>query len=424
MFYKDYSVLPISIVVDLISNINLSNLQILSKYIEIHDKLTLFTVFRFKEDFLNFIIVSINGNTIKFYGVNYQKDLLNCWELESAIQIQITTTRGIIKFSWRGCSHSISLHLPSKCSSFEDAKSSILCLFTLPSFTYILCNKIIIHFTRFQNKIFPSFIGHFKNGKIVLDTEWDISEKFIIGKIYKNIVYVLNDSFCIMTNQYPEIGNDSKENILIGNGYNYLITHNHKKVCAITYAYSNSFVVPELNGNCIHTVFFSDFIQIKRSTIFFLGIINPKINKNKSYAILGTSSFINTNKTNGNLSLPIEYVQEKDDTFQQQGTLYFKLMLEKLLILENGFSEFLNKNKSSQTLSNISLYDSSKYEYDPIQNKLSSKYIKPKNIRQSFFMNEKIKEYFNKLPHKNDKFLQKNNKQSPLLQYFGKAYSL
>ena len=424
MFYNNYSVLPINIVVDLIANLNLSNLKILSKYFEVDKKLTLFTVLPYKKDYLNFIIVSTTMDEIQFYGVNYQMNLLNCWILENVTQVEITTRRGIVKLFWGTNSHIIPLHVPKKCISFDEAKSSVLSIFTLPSFTFVLCNKIIFHCTKFQNKIFPSFIGHFENDSCVSDTEWDISKKFLIGKIYKSIVYILNDLFCKMTNQYPDIGSTANANVLFGNGYNYLIDFTPDKTSKITYAYPNSLVAPELAGNSVHSIFFKDFIPINQSIMFFLGVVHPILSGTiKSYAVLGSSSsFANTKATDNTISLEIEYVNQKDDTFQKVDTMFFKLMIDKMLIFQEGFSEFLIKNTSNKTLSNLRLYDSNEFQYDPIKNRLISKILEEKEKLFSLFQNKKIQEYFNHLAYHDYKYLEEKDKKSILLKYFGKPY--
>jgi hypothetical protein len=361
---------------------------------------------------------------IQFYGVNYQTDLLNCWILENVVKVRTTTTRGVITLFRRDNPYIIPLHLPKKCTSFDKAKASILSVFTLPSFTFIVCDKIIYHCTQFQNKVFPSFIGHFQNDSCVSDTEWDFSDTFLIGKIYKNIVYLFNDSFCIITNQYPEIGNGTKENMVIGTGYNYSLAHTPlHEVSTITYAHSSGFVAPEISGNSVYSVFFKELIPIQNTSMVFMGVVHPIFSKKiKSYAMVGFSSFKNT-KTMNTISLEIEYVDEKDDTFQNEDGMFFKFIEDKIVVFRNGFLEFITKHKSRQTLSNIHLYDSNKFQYDPAKNRLLSKMAEMKKKIFGLFHNEKIKEYYNNLPYRNNINLPKKDKQSILLKYFGKPYS-
>lgn len=421
MFHENYSALPIPIVVDLIANLNLSNLQILSKYFKIHEKVSLFTVFHYKKDYINFIIVSANSDKLQFYGVNYQETLLNCWILDTITKVPITTTRGVISLHWRDYEYKIPFHLPSKCTSFDNAKASIVCLFTLPSFSFVLCNYIVIHFTWFKDKIFPSFIGHFENEKIISDTEWDFSQNILIGKIYKNIVYILNDSSCLLSNQYPEVKEEKNENIIIGNAYNYLVGKNNN-ISSITYAYTKSFSTNELNGNELKTIFFKDFIHVHQTKFFFIGVINPNLYSNTSYAVLGSCSFQDTKSSCRTTSLPIEYVSEKNETFQQEDTMFFKLLFDKMLIFQDGFRDFILKHTANQALSNINLYDSTKFKYNYQKNKLLSIKTVKKMNPLLVFTNPKIKNYYDKLPYSNNKHLPKKIPNSPVLHYFGKPY--
>ena len=105
-------------------------------------------------------------------------------------------------------------------------------------------------------------------------------------------------------------------------------------------------------------------------------------------------------------------------------TMFFKFMVDKILMFRYGFSEFLIKNTSSQSLSNVRLYDSNEFQYDPMRNRLTSKILEEKKRLFSFFHNNKIQEYFNHLPHHHYKHLEEKNKKSILLKYFGKPYSV
>ena len=432
---QTYSVLPLGLVVDLVANLSLSNLKILSKYFTKNDKTFLYTISPYEKDYLNYIILEAKKDEIKFYGVNYQETLLNCWVLDTVEQIPCTTVRGNILLHWRDNTYTVPLHIPSKCISFQTAKASILSLFTLPSFTFVVCNRIIVHLTDIKKKLFVSFIGHIEKeklqtGQIQSDTEWDFSDSVLIGKIMKNIVYFVNDSNCFLSNQYPELRDTENQNLIVANGYNYHLNTIEQNINTVTYAYTQSFQSSELNGNPLRTIYFKDFIQIQKTFLVFIGIVNPTVNgkpNTPSFAILGSSDFLDTKTTNRTTPLLVEYVFEKNDTFQEFNNFFFKFVMDKMLIYVPGFAEFLKQNEANQLLSRIFLYDSTKFEYKQEKNELVLKTVPKKMTDKKInelanYLNSKVKEYFDKLPHfSENKFIRKRDL-SPATKYFGTQY--
>lgn len=429
-----FSVLPLGLVVDLVANLSLSNLKILSKYFSKNDKNFLYTICSYEKDYLNYVIIEAHIGKIRFYGVNYQDTLLNCWVLDTVEQIPCTTVRGNIILHWRDIKYTVPLHIPAKCPSFQNVKASILSLFTLPSFTFILCNRLIVHLTNINDKLFVSFVGNINKEQLLSNTEWDFSEQMLIGKIFKNIAYLVNDSNCLISNQYPELRQETNQNIVFGSGYNYFFEgKTDYGTNTITYAYSQSFVSSEVDGHPIKTVYFKDFLSIQKSYFVFIGIVNPIPNgiskTTSSFAILGSSSFLDTKSTNQTTPLLLEYVFEKNDSFQEVNNFFFQLTKEKMLIYVPGFAEFLEKNEANQLLSRIFLYDSTTFKYEQKQNKLIPTVIpKTRNEKRknnlNNLLNLKIKQYFDKLPNfSENKFIQKRDL-SPAIKYFANQYHL
>ncbi len=427
---ETYSVLPVELVIDLVANLNLSKLKILSRLWRKKGEPFLYTISFLKKDYMNYVISESSHDKIRFYGVNYQDTLLNCWVLDTVDTLTCSTIRGNIIMHWRGEPYSVSLPLPKKCASFEIAKSAILTLFNLPSLTFIICNSVVHHFTKMNDKFFLSFMATLKDGKLEANTEWDFANNTIIGKISGNIVYLINDSICVLSNQYPDIGSQKKQRVVIGDGFNYFLQDNESSDCMdsnsinpVTYVYPTSFVSPEVKGELLTSLYFKNVLPIDNSKFYFIGIVNPLKEEQETgqfhYAILGSSSFQDTSTTNRTTPLPIDYVKDKDNSFQQVGTLFFKFAKTKMLIYRDGLSEFLKEYKANQLLSNIVLYDSTTMKYDAIKNSLVPK-VPPPVIKEKAPMNSKAENYYSKAPMFTERdFVQQI---SPVLLYFGKPY--
>jgi hypothetical protein len=269
-----------------------------------------------------------------------------------------------------------------------------------------------------------------KDGKLEANTEWDFANNTIIGKISGNIVYLINDSICVLSNQYPDIGSQKKQRVVIGDGFNYFLQDNESSDCMdsnsinpVTYVYSTSFVSPEVKGELLTSLYFKNVLPIDNSKFYFIGIVNPLEEEQETgqfhYAILGSSFFQDTSTTNRTTPLPIDYVKDKDGSFQQVGTLFFKFAKTKMLIYRKGLSEFLKEYKANQLLSNIVLYDSTTMKYDAIKNSLVPK-VPPPVIKEKASINSKAENYYSKAPMFTERDLVQQI--SPVLLYFGKPY--
>lgn len=350
------TLIPESIIIKLVTSLQMNHFHLYSEFFLFENEKTLMTIFSFEKYSTNFIITATKLNTIRFFSVQYTTSELTSSILNVIQPIPVTTIRGNVKMSVRGSLYSIEMKVPS-IQKTDIVKESILTLFTFPSQTFLLNGTHILHFTKFCSFFYITYIGLYNNVGIESIVYWDYGNDTLIGKVKDQVYYIFNSSKFDYCNQYGDIRNNG--NIIIGGTYDYLIDENNENVKSITYAYCQSFQANEINGSTIRFCSFEKFVPVKNTIYYFIAIANTLQNSFPNYAVFSQSNFRGTKSTIQTFPVCIQFVTQKDDTFQNSGTLYFRYINNVVEIYEVGYVEFLNEN-----VNNFEIMTTTTYEKD------------------------------------------------------------
>ena len=174
---------------------------------------------------------------------------------------------------------------------------------------------------------------------------WDYSNSTLIGKIRDNVFYVFNSSFFEYCNQYGSIVDNG--NVIVGGIFDYLIDKENTNIKSITYAFPLSFQADEIDGETIRFCAFQCFIPVRSTIFYFIAIANTEVNTFNNYAIFSKSTFRGSKGTIQTFPVLIQFVSEKDDTFQNFGSLFFKYTDNIVKIYITGYEDFLRTNKKT-----------------------------------------------------------------------------
>jgi hypothetical protein len=356
------TLLPENIIIKLVTSLTMNRLQVYSEFFLLEDKQTLMTILPFHKEPTNYIIISSSQNNIEFYSIQYTTTLISSSILTIIQKINITTIRGNVKINIRGTSFDVPMKIPSIYNS-ATVKESILNLFNFPSLSFALHSATILHFTHFDNFYYLTYIGNIDDDfkKIESVVYWDYANHTLIGKVKDTVYYVFNSSFFEYCNQYGSIYDNGK--IILGGIFNYLIDEKSENVKSITYAFPLSFQTDEINGDRIKFCAFQSFIPIENTIYYFIAIANCNSNNLNNYAIFSKSTFRKSKGTIQTFPVLIQFVSEKDDTFQNINTFYFKYTQEIVKIYSIGYQEFLDVNINNVEISNITTYKKDFQEY-------------------------------------------------------------
>ena len=163
---NSYTIIPNAYVIHLVTTLELNNQTLFYDFHDINGVDFLFTIFRYKKDFCKYIICaspskSQSDQNVQFFGVNYDGTLLQTYVMDNVFSAPISIVRSNVSMYWRGDQYSMNFTVPNV-NTFSQVKESILNIFTFPSLTYVVQNKIVMNFTLVKNYYFPSYMGVLK----------------------------------------------------------------------------------------------------------------------------------------------------------------------------------------------------------------------------------------------------------------------
>lgn len=395
------TLLPENIIIKLVTSLSMNRLQIYSEFFTLENKRTLLTILPFQKDSTNYIIISSREENITFYSIQYTTTFLTSTVLNIIQKINVTTIRGNVKINVRDVSFDVPMKIPN-IYNYATVKESILNLFNFPSLSYVLHSATILHFTHFDNFYYLTYIGNINDDlkKMESVVYWDYANNTLIGKVKDKVYYVFNSSFFEYCNQYGSIYDNGK--IILGGIFDYLIDDESTNIKSVTYAFPLSFQTDEINGEQIKFCAFQSFIPVKNTIFYFIAIANCNCNKFNNYAIFSKSMFRKSKGTIQTFPVLIEFVLEKDDTFQNIGTLYFQYVENIVKIYIPGYQEFLDANMNNIEISNITTY---KRDFQDYYNVLTNSIEKKNEIVEredvvvhttQYIIEEDMTEYFYK----------------------------
>jgi hypothetical protein len=210
-------------------------------------------------------------------------------------------------------------------------------------------------------------------------TTWDWCQGTLVGKLNQQMVYIWNTKNFAVINQFSEL-DDGEEVLLSGGAKEYSINTFQKGglISKGTYSDGLSYQANEIKGSSLDYVSLKTFVPIKNykdEKAFLIAFTNtrPESEDYSIYVVIGYSSFKNTKRSIITENAPVILVSEKDDSFENYNSLYYKWETEKkvLLVYSQGFDQFLGEERGTVVLSDLIPYDLGALgEYNPTENKV------------------------------------------------------
>ena len=380
-----YTIIPTAYVIHLVTTLELNNQTLFYDFHDINQVEYLLTIFRYEKDFCKYIICaspskSQSDQNVRFFGVNYDGTLLQTYVMDNVFSAPISIVRSNVSMYWRGSQHSMNFRVPNV-NTFSQVKESILNIFTFPSLTYVVQNDIVMNFTLVKDYYFPSYMGGLKSKDKTVHsfTTWDWCQGTLVGKLNQQMVYIWNTKNFAVINQFSEL-DDGEEVLLSGGAKEYSINTFQKGglISKGTYSDGLSYQANEIKGSSLDYVSLKTFVPIKNykdEKAFLIAFTNtrPESEDYSIYVVIGYSSFKNTKRSIITENAPVILVSEKDDSFENYGSLYYKWETEKkvLLVYSQGFDQFLGEERGTVVLSDLIPYDLGALgEYNPTENKV------------------------------------------------------
>lgn len=417
-----YSILPNEYVIHLVTTLELNNMAIFYDFHVINNIEYLFTIFRYKKDYCNYVITlspkrSDSDVKVQFYGVNYDGTLLQTFVMDNTFVAPISIVRSNVSLYWRGEQYSLTFKVPNV-NLFSLVKESILNIFTFPNITYITQNDIVINFTLVDEFFFPSYFGqlNYDRKKIISKTTWDWCKGVLVGKLNEQVVYFWNTLNFALCNQFAEL-DDREQFVVIGGVNDYTYNKKGEDNIIVKASYANGLVyqADEIIGREINYIPLRRFaplegFQIKGQVFpeaYVIAFSNTdSISPFPTYATIGTSSFKDTRRSIQTTNILVTLVESGED-FQTFFGLRYKYEPQgnTLLVVNNqNFRDFLVREKGQIVLSDIIPYDlGSLGKYNPLTNNLTN-ITKEFQFYDVFFQNipldgtfsqEQINQYYN-----------------------------
>ena len=389
---NSYTIIPAAYVIHLVTTLELNNQTLFYDFHDINQVEYLLTIFRYEKDFCKYIICASPSKSqsdlnVLFFGVNYNGTQLQTYVIDNSEPAPISIVRSNVSLYWRGTQHSMNFTVPNV-NKFTQVKESILNIFTFPSLTYVVQNDIVLNFTLVKDYYFPSYMGVLKpKEKIVHSlTTWDWCQGTLVGKLNQQMVYIWNTKNFAVINQFSEL-DDGEEVLLSGGAKEYSVNTFQRGglISKGTYSDGLSYQANEIKGSSLDYVSLKTFVPIKNykdENAFLIAFSNtrPETNEYKIYSVVGYSSFKNTRRNIITENVEATLVSEKDNSFENYGSLYYKWDTEKkvLLVYREGFDSFLREERGTVILSDLIPYNLGALgEYNPLYNKVI------KNITES-----------------------------------------
>ena len=417
-----YSMLPLPYVIHLVTTLELNNLAIFYDFHPLDEVDYLFTIFRYKKDYCNYVITVSPRRTdsdvkVKFFGVNYDGTLLQTFMMDNTFVAPISIVRSNVSLYWRGEQYSLTFKVPNV-NLFSLVKESILNIFTFPNITYVTQNDIVVNFTLVDEFFFPSYFGqlNYERKKIVSKTTWDWCKGVLVGKLNEQIVYFWNSINFALCNQFAEL-DDRQQFVIIGgvNDYTFNEKRDNNIIVKASYASGLVYQAEEIIGREINHIPLRRFaplegFQIKGEVFpeaYIIAFSNVSaVTSYPTYATIGTSSFKNTRRSIQTTNVLVVFVESGEDfqTFLGMKYRYVPQGNRLLVVNDQDFSDFLVQEKGQIVLSDIIPYDlGSLGKYNPLTNNLTN-ITKEFQFFDVFFQNipldgtfsqEQINQYYN-----------------------------
>ena len=380
-----FSIIPIAYVIHLVTTLELNNQTIFYDFHDINEVEYLLTIFRYKKDFCKYIICASPSKAqsdlnVQFFGVNYDGYEVQTYVIDNSEPAPISIVRSNVSLYWRGIQHSMNFTVPNV-NKFTQVKESILNIFTFPSLTYVIQNNIVLNFTLVKDYYFPSYMGSLKpTEKLVMSyTTWDWCQGTLVGKLNGQMVYIWNTQNFAVINQFSEL--DDGEEVLLSGGVREYSVNTFQKGGLIskgTYSDGLSYQANEIKGSSLDYVSLKTFVPIKNykdENAFLIAFSNTRqeTTEYNTYSVVGYSSFRNTRRSIITENVEVTFVSEKDDSFENYGSLYYKWDSERkvVLVYTEGFDSFLRQERGTVILSDLIPYDLGTLgEYNPLTNNL------------------------------------------------------
>lgn len=419
---NSYSLLPNEYVIHLVTTLELNNMAIFYDFHDLNGVDYLFTIFRYKKDYCNYVITLSPRNAtteskVDFFGVNYDGTLLQSFKMDNTFVAPISIVRSNVSLYWRGEQYSLTFKVPNV-NLFSLVKESLLSIFTFPNITYITQNDIVINFTLVEGFFFPSYFGqvNYEKKKIISKTTWDWSKGTLVGKLNEQVVYFWNSIIFALCNQFPEL-DDREQTIVIGgvNDYTFNTRGNDNVIVKATYANGLDYQTDEIIGREVNHIPLRRFapldgFQIKGEPFneaYVISFTNTNsVTPFPTYATIGTSSFKNTRRSIQTINVLVVFVEGGAD-FQTFKGMRYKYDAENntLLVVNNqNFRDFLIREKGQTVVSDLMPYNlGSLGKYNPLTNNLEN-ITKEFQFYDVFFQNiplegtfsqEQINQYYN-----------------------------
>lgn len=392
MDINSYSILPTAYVIHLVTTLEMNNMALFYDFHDFNNIDYLFTIFRYKKDYCNYVITLSPKSTdtnikVQFYGVNYDGTLLQTFLMDNTFVAPVSIVRSNVALYWRGEQYSLTFKVPNV-NFFALVKESILNIFTFPNITYVTQNDIVINFTLVDSYYFPSYFGqvNYDRKKIISKTTWDWCRGTLIGKLNEQVVYLWNSLNFSVCNQFPEL-DDIPQDIIIGgvNDYSYNIKSSPSNIIVkATYANGLGYQSNEIPGKNINHIPLKSFIPVngfiqnfEPVQAFLISFSNTEPDSlYPTYCTIGTSSFKDTRRSISTTNILVTFVPTKDPTFQNYKELYYKYKeLDNTLLvwITPLLADFFVREKGQTVLSDLIPYDlGSLGKYNPLTNNLNN----------------------------------------------------
>lgn len=419
---NSYSILPNEYVIHLVTTLELNNMAIFYDFHDLNGIDYLFTIFRYKKDYCNYVITlsprrSESDVKVQFFGVNYDGTLLQTFTMDNTFVAPISIVRSNVSLYWRGEQYSLTFKVPNV-NLFSLVKESILNIFTFPNITYITQNDIVVNFTLVDEFFFPSYFGqlNYDRKKIISKTTWDWCRGVLVGKLNEQVVYFWNTINFALCNQFAEL-DDREQFVVIGGVNDYTFNKKGQDNIIVKASYANGLVyqADEIIGREINHIPLRRFAPLEGfqsngqvfPEAYVIAFSNTdSISPFPTYATIGTSAFKDTRRSIQTVNILVTYVDSGQDFQTFLGLRYkYDPQNNTLLVVNNqNYRDFLVREKGQIVLSDIIPYDlGSLGKYNPLTNNLTN-ITKEFQFYDVFFQNiplegtfsqEQINHYYN-----------------------------
>lgn len=387
-----YSLLPTEIVIQLIGNLNNLRTILYNEIIQLEESknVNLYTVWRVRDNYADYIIVEIpfaglppynpiTQNEFRFFIVNYADDgtLIQSLLMNNTTAVPISVVRTYITTTYRSIKYNITFNFYQQGDPILP-KQAVCNLFAFPHFSFVLFGNIFIHFTLIDYFPTITYIGKINENSALIDSYffYDYANGTIMGLIESQLIFFWNTKSFAITNYYPDLKGVEYNiyrdlpvpiDVIIG-GQNVFSVEQRIRdpstdndwniIRKATKGRLDSYVGNEPSGGKLEYTSLKEFIRIDNtiSEILFIiafTTIKEGLNEFPIYAIIGTTDFKDTQTKLRTFPIICEFVDKKNNTFQQYESIYFKFVNNTLIIYRPGFEDWRKLNTASIAINDV-----------------------------------------------------------------------